>query len=921
MGELRMVERMSWARGRASLAALLALLGFGAASGCGTGGTSFAEATQSTGSAGSGGAGGSGATGTGGTGGTGGTPMGGGIIEPMGTSLFVNVRDRQGSPIPGAAVVVMGQMSIIVDTISNELGQVLLENLPTGRVVAQVRAAGFTEGTAVANLQAGDHGGALVVLSPLGAPMQIDADVDSVAVKDGVEVAIPAGSIVDSSGQPINGPVDLTIVPIDPTTNQIQAAPGPLEGITEVGVAAVTLESIFMAEVSLWRNGERLKLADGARARISFPVPDAIAARFPAGSTIDAWWFDIRSGYWQREGLGLVQPSTQDPERLVWTAEVEHFTWWNCDEPWDTKHCYNVTVLQSNGTPAQGVPVAADGLSYSGGAWANHTDANGNTCINVMRGGDSRIRVGWYFDPSLPYVDVSASDEISTCEGQGIPCESITINMTSNLVCVPGSWQYCPYSGTPGTEGVGACHAGQQYCNWLGTAWEPCFDEVTPQPEDCATELDDDCSGNVNNGCPIVCANGTWQSCYSGPPGTEGVGVCTGGTRECMHGGTMWGDCIGEVIPGWKWCYIGIDEDRDCDGLADCACDFDWWSTWVECYNGPVGTVNNDGTGVGICRTGMQWCDIDWDGGSYWTGCVGQVMPLPSEICDNTDQYGNFTDDNCSGEVDEPTICCSTAADCGIDTECVTYACVSGTCTPSYTPAGTELPPLAQTEGDCKRSYCDGNGGTSENDDAADVPVDVSGCRTGVCDPGPAFIDIADGSWCSQCANPVLPNGCVCISGACLDPTCSDGILDGDEAGVDCGGAISSCSGCPDGHVCAGNIDCASHICGANSTCQAPACDDGVQNGSETDQDCGGGGCQLCAIGLHCLAGADCVSGVCINSICEAATCNDGILNATETDVDCGGATCATRCANGKHCLINADCNSLNCAVGFMCAP
>ena len=49
--------------------------------------------------------------------------------------------------------------------------------------------------------------------------------------------------------------------------------------------------------------------------------------------------------------------------------------------------------------------------------------------------------------------------------------------------------------------------------------------------------------------------------------------------------------------------------------------------------------------------------------------------------------------------------------------------------------------------------------------------------------------------------------------------TCTDGIQNGNETGVDCGG-----SDCP---VC-------------------PSCTDGIQNGSETGVDCGGPDCAAC---------------------------------------------------------------------------
>lgn len=73
------------------------------------------------------------------------------------------------------------------------------------------------------------------------------------------------------------------------------------------------------------------------------------------------------------------------------------------------------------------------------------------------------------------------------------------------------------------------------------------------------------------------------------------------------------------------------------------------------------------------------------------------------------------------------------------------------------------------------------------------------------------------------------------------EPTCDDGIQNGDEEGVDCGG--SSCPACP-----------------------TPTCSDGIQNGDETGVDCGGS-CPPCP-----------------------ATCSDGIQNGDETGVDCGGS-------------------------------
>ncbi|MBC2843792.1 M43 family zinc metalloprotease [Winogradskyella flava] len=63
-----------------------------------------------------------------------------------------------------------------------------------------------------------------------------------------------------------------------------------------------------------------------------------------------------------------------------------------------------------------------------------------------------------------------------------------------------------------------------------------------------------------------------------------------------------------------------------------------------------------------------------------------------------------------------------------------------------------------------------------------------------------------------------------CLGGAPA-PTCTDGIQNGDETGVDCGG--SSCAPCV----------------------TPPTCDDGIQNGDETGIDCGGSSCAPCSTG------------------------------------------------------------------------
>ncbi len=113
--------------------------------------------------------------------------------------------------------------------------------------------------------------------------------------------------------------------------------------------------------------------------------------------------------------------------------------------------------------------------------------------------------------------------------------------------------------------------------------------------------------------------------------------------------------------------------------------------------------------------------------------------------------------------------------------------------------------------------------------------------------------------------------------------------------------------------------------------CQAPTCKDGVKNGNETGVDCGGS-CPGCGVNVDCSTGTDCVSlecgqgfkgGPCAMSadagvnggcVCAVPTCGDGVKNQDETDVDCGGMTCP-HCGTGKTCTIPTDCTSVVCSA------
>ena len=153
-------------------------------------------------------------------------------------------------------------------------------------------------------------------------------------------------------------------------------------------------------------------------------------------------------------------------------------------------------------------------------------------------------------------------------------------------------------------------------------------------------------------------------------------------------------------------------------------------------------------------------------------------------------------------------------------------------------------------------------------------------------------------------------------SGDCAPASCSDGLRDGTESDVDCGGA--SCGGCAPGQHCCAGSDCSSLLCIAEA-CAGATCVDGIRNGNETDIDCGGGTCPSCAGGMQCAISSDCTSHVCTGGRCALPSCTDGVQNGNETDIDCGGSCPA--CANGRQCSVDSDCQSGFCVSGLCQVP
>lgn len=144
------------------------------------------------------------------------------------------------------------------------------------------------------------------------------------------------------------------------------------------------------------------------------------------------------------------------------------------------------------------------------------------------------------------------------------------------------------------------------------------------------------------------------------------------------------------------------------------------------------------------------------------------------------------------------------------------------------------------------------------------------------------------------------------------DP-CDNGVQDGAETGVDCGGG--TCDSCSGMRGCIADSDCESSHCPetrgycivddgrgecGSENANEPLCGDCMKNGNEIDVDCGGE-CGPCRVGKACANNDGCWSGVCSNGTCAAGAPNTRCFSNT----DCVNSLCAS---GNASCMFDSCC-------------
>lgn len=350
-----------------------------------------------------------------------------------------------------------------------------------------------------------------------GQPLTID-------LPDGTEVDF-SGDFTNQFGGPYQGEVDIIIKSLNvDDENFALMMPGNLTAENTDGDLRV-LESYGMISVELrGENGEKLNIDSNSPAILRIPVGSTITNP-PA--TIPLWYFDEDNGYWKEEGFATL-------EGTRYVGEVSHFSFWNCDAPFETVN-FCVTIVDENDNPIPNILVQIE-RDVTG--WASitsgYTDNNGLVCglvpanetltLTVPNFGcvnnDFEIALGPYSDDQNISVTVQNSTALTTtfaatfndCNGDAITNGYLQLfyNNESQIIPITDGAisqviDYCAADTSYSAQAIDLTN-GQSTAVFNGNFTTPNTDlgtemsctDLTDTDADGVIDLDEDLNGNNN---------------------------------------------------------------------------------------------------------------------------------------------------------------------------------------------------------------------------------------------------------------------------------------------------------------------------------------------------------------------------------------------------------------------------------------
>ncbi len=239
-----------------------------------------------------------------------------------------------GSPIEGVTVTQVGTENM-AQTASN--GYYELLDVTPGDVMVRFTKRGYTGNTRDVEVSGWETRTLNARLLEVDAYQTLATSAGGRVETSEFKIDFPAnGYVSKADGTPLNGAVEVAVTHIDPTTDEIWAAPNDFTALAGPEETLVGLMSYAMVDVQMTVDGEEAELASNVVAAVEMVIPDNLPEmqQIQMGDVIPTWHFDEAQGIWVHEGETTVIPSTTDPGRMAGTIQAPYFSAWNLDDCW-----------------------------------------------------------------------------------------------------------------------------------------------------------------------------------------------------------------------------------------------------------------------------------------------------------------------------------------------------------------------------------------------------------------------------------------------------------------------------------------------------------------------------------------------------------------------------------------------------------
>jgi hypothetical protein len=270
-------------------------------------------------------------------------------------------------------------------------GIFLLQNVPSGtRVMVNFKSSIYTSTQKIVLVKAGRTSYIDAAVIQLGTNQNLNTSSGGTVLFNGAKVDFPSNGFVDSKGNAFSGTAQVKATWFDPTSNVFCGCfPGEFKG-TRTDNSETQIESFGFVNVEILNGSEKLQLASGKQATITFPIPAKLQGKAP--QTIPLWYYDEQQGKWLEQGSASKVGTN-------YVGNVQHFSSWNCDMPTQTSYLQG-KVVDSNGDPIVFAAVHSEGVDYTGSSQV-FTDDAGAFKLAVKSSSNAKVWANYHIFSSV----------------------------------------------------------------------------------------------------------------------------------------------------------------------------------------------------------------------------------------------------------------------------------------------------------------------------------------------------------------------------------------------------------------------------------------------------------------------------------------------------------------------------------------